>query len=50
MLKNGGLTLKSVPFCNQILEGVTPKAVRPAQGLNFQSDFPGYDVEYIFGP
>lgn len=29
---------------------LTPKAVRPAQTLNFQNDFPGYGIDYIFGP
>jgi len=28
---------------------LTPKAVRPAQTLNFQNDFPGYNIEYIYG-
>ena len=29
---------------------LTPKAVRPAQSVNFTKDFPGNDVDYIFGP
>jgi len=35
----------------QILDfKLTPKAVRPAQSANFENDFPGYGVDYIFGP
>ena len=29
---------------------LTPKAVRKKQSDNFKSDFPGYSIEYIFGP
>lgn len=29
---------------------LTPKAVRKAQSNNFKKDFPGYSIEYIFGP
>lgn len=29
---------------------LTPKAVKPAQHSNFQTDFPCYGIEYIFGP
>lgn len=29
---------------------LTPKAVKPAQHSNFQNDFPGYGIEYIYGP
>ncbi len=29
---------------------LTPRAVRPTQTQNFGTDFPGYNVEYIFGP
>jgi hypothetical protein len=29
---------------------LTPKAVRASQTRNFGSDFPGYIIEYIFGP
>jgi RHS repeat-associated protein len=29
---------------------LTSKAVRPQQSQNFKIDFPGYDIEYIFGP
>jgi RHS repeat-associated protein len=29
---------------------LTPRAVRPTQTGNFQTDFPGYNIEYIFGP
>jgi RHS repeat-associated protein len=29
---------------------LTPRAVRPTQTRNFQTDFPGYNIEYIFGP
>jgi len=29
---------------------LTPRAVRPAQTQNFDTDFPGYNIEYIFGP
>jgi RHS repeat-associated protein len=28
---------------------LTPFAVRPTQTINFQGDFPGYNIEYIFG-
>jgi len=35
----------------QILDfKLTPKAVRPVQTQNFLNDFPGYSVEYVFGP
>lgn len=34
----------------QILDfKLTPRAVRPAQTQNFLKDFPGYNIEYIFG-
>lgn len=29
---------------------LTPKAVRPSQSANFLTDFPGYTVDYVFGP
>jgi len=29
---------------------LTPKAFKPAQHRNFQSDFPGYGIDYIYGP
>ena len=29
---------------------LTPKAVRKKQSDNFKRDFPGYSIEYIFGP
>jgi len=29
---------------------LTPGAVRPSQTQNFATDFPGYNIEYIFGP
>ena len=29
---------------------LTPKAVRKTQSNNFKKDFPGYSIEYIFGP
>ena len=29
---------------------LTPKAIRKKQSDNFQSDFPGYSIDYIFGP
>ncbi len=29
---------------------LTPRAVRPSQTQNFGTDFPGYNIEYIFGP
>ena len=29
---------------------LTPKAIRKKQSDNFKSDFPGYSIEYIFGP
>jgi len=28
---------------------LTPKAVKPSQHSNFQADFPGYNIKYIFG-
>ncbi|SHJ81683.1 hypothetical protein SAMN02745248_01017 [Hathewaya proteolytica DSM 3090] len=29
---------------------LTPKAIRKKQSNNFKSDFPGYSIDYIFGP
>lgn len=29
---------------------LTPKAVRKKQSNNFRNDFPGYSIDYIFGP
>lgn len=29
---------------------LTPKAFKPAQHQNFQTDFPGYGIDYIYGP
>jgi hypothetical protein len=29
---------------------LTPKAFKPAQHQNFQTDFPGYNIDYIYGP
>ncbi|MGO8765031.1 MAG: RHS repeat domain-containing protein [Limisphaerales bacterium] len=29
---------------------LTPKAIRSSQTRNFQNDFPGYNINYIFGP
>ena len=35
----------------QILDfKLTPKAFKPMQHRNFQNDFPGYIIEYIYGP
>lgn len=29
---------------------LTPKAIRKTQNQNFKIVFPGYEIEYIFGP
>ena len=29
---------------------LTPKAIRPKQKQGFLTDFPDYEIQYIFGP
>jgi hypothetical protein len=49
----GASSVPDVVFdpAKQILDfKLTPKAVRPVQSANFGTDFPGYGIDYIFGP